>query len=67
MAVALAALLERKLKKIIPDVVKTFFVPLIVLGIMVPFTYLVVGPVSTVICNVLTIIFKMIYGLPVVG
>ena len=67
LAVALAAPLERKLKKIIPDVVKTFFVPLIVLGIMVPFTYLVVGPVSTVICNVLTIIFKMIYGLPVVG
>ena len=67
LAVALAAPLERKLKKIIPDVVKTFFVPLIVLGIMVPFTFLVVGPVSTVICNVLTIIFKTLYGLPVVG
>jgi len=67
LAVALAAPLERKLKKIIPDVVKTFFVPLIVLGIMVPFTFLVVGPVSTVICNALTIIFKTLYGLPVVG
>lgn len=66
-AVAIAAPLERKLKKVIPDVVKAFIVPLIVLGVMIPFTFLVVGPVATIICNLLTLIFKTIYGLPVVG
>ncbi|MCM3653512.1 beta-glucoside-specific PTS transporter subunit IIABC [Metabacillus litoralis] len=38
---------EKGLKKIIPDVVKTFLVPFFAILIMVPLTFLVIGPVST--------------------
>lgn len=34
---------------------------------MVPLTYLVIGPVSTFLCNIIGIIFGAIYNLPVVG
>lgn len=67
LAVFIAAKLEKKLKKVIPDVIKTFFVPLIVLGIMMPLTYLVIGPIATVLCNVLTLVFGGLYNIPVVG
>lgn len=40
-AVACAAWLEKKLKKVIPDVIKTFIVPVVTLAVMVPLTYLV--------------------------
>ena len=66
-AVACAAFLEKKFKKIVPDVVKTFIVPLLVLGIMVPVTYIVIGPVSAVLCNILSAFFKAVVSLPVVG
>lgn len=38
---------EKGLKKIIPDVVKTFLVPFFAILIMVPLTFLVIGPAST--------------------
>ncbi|MCM3602541.1 beta-glucoside-specific PTS transporter subunit IIABC [Robertmurraya korlensis] len=42
-----ASRLEKSLKKVIPDVVKTFLVPFCTIGIMVPLTFLVIGPIST--------------------
>ncbi len=66
-AVAVAALLEKQLKKIIPDVIKLFVVPLITLIVMVPFTYLLVGPVASLLTNVLALLFNTIYEIPVVG
>ncbi|MDM5426408.1 beta-glucoside-specific PTS transporter subunit IIABC [Bacillus mycoides] len=38
---------ERNLKKVIPDVVKTFVVPFFTLLIVVPVTFLVIGPIAT--------------------
>lgn len=67
LAVACAAWLEKRLKKVIPDVVKTFIVPFLVLVIMVPATYLVIGPIATFLCNIIGVVFGAIYGLPVVG
>lgn len=67
LAVALAAPLERWLKKVVPDVIKMFMVPLGVLIVMVPLTYLLIGPVAAVLCNVLTMIFGAVYNIPVVG
>ena len=67
LAMALAAPLERWLKKVIPDVIKLFIVPTITLAIMVPVTYLIIGPISSVLCSILTMIFSMVYGIPVVG
>lgn len=66
-ACGLGAVLEKWLRKVIPDVIKLFVVPFVTLVIMVPLTYLVIGPVATVLCNLLTAIFSAIYGIPVVG
>lgn len=38
--------LEKLLKKILPEIVKNFMVPLLSLIIMVPATYLVIGPIA---------------------
>lgn len=67
LAVALAAWIEKKLKKVIPTVVKAFLTPLFTLIIAMPLTYLVIGPVATVVCNAITLLFSAIYSLPVVG
>lgn len=66
-AVSAAAALEKKLKTIIPDVVKTFIVPLLVLAIIVPATYLVIGPITSFLSNVIGVIFKSFYSIPLVG
>ncbi|MDF2904095.1 MAG: beta-glucoside transporter subunit [Bacillus sp. (in: firmicutes)] len=42
-----ASRVEKGLKKIIPDVVKTFVVPFFTIAIMVPLTFLAIGPIST--------------------
>ncbi len=67
LAVAIAAPLERWLKKVIPDVIKLFIVPFVTLVVMVPLTYLVIGPIASILCSLLTLIFSAIYGIPVVG
>ena len=66
-ACALGAMLEKWLRKVIPDVIKLFVVPFLTLVVMVPLTYLVIGPIATILCNLLTAIFSVIYGIPVVG
>lgn len=38
--------LEKLLKKVVPDICKTFLTPLLSLLIMVPATYLVIGPIA---------------------
>ncbi|EPR27879.1 Pts system, beta-glucoside-specific iiabc component [Geobacillus sp. WSUCF1] len=42
-----AAKLEKRLKRIIPDVVKAFVVPFFTIMIMVPLTFIVIGPIAT--------------------
>lgn len=66
-ACALGAMLEKWLRKVISDVIKLFVVPFVTLVIVVPLTYLVIGPIATILCNLLTAIFSAIYGIPVVG
>ena len=67
LAVAIAAPIEHWLKKVIPDVIKLFVVPFVTLVIMVPLTYLVIGPVASILCSILSLIFNAIYSIPVVG
>ncbi|MGE7865900.1 beta-glucoside-specific PTS transporter subunit IIABC [Bacillus paramycoides] len=47
LAAYFGAKVERSLKKVIPDVVKTFLVPFFTLLIVVPVTFLVIGPIAT--------------------
>jgi PTS system beta-glucosides-specific IIC component len=42
-----ASRVEKGFKKIIPDVVKAFLVPFLTIIVMVPLTFLVIGPIST--------------------
>lgn len=44
-AAALAAILEKQFKKVIPDVVKLFLVPFLTALIVIPLTFLIIGPV----------------------
>ena len=39
--------IEKGFKKIIPDVVKTFLVPFCTLLVIVPLTFIVIGPIAT--------------------
>ncbi|WP_086349881.1 beta-glucoside-specific PTS transporter subunit IIABC [Candidatus Enterococcus clewellii] len=50
---AFAALLEKQLRKIIPDVVKLFLVPFFAALITVPLTFLVIGPIMNVVSDAL--------------
>ncbi len=62
-----AAWLEKQFKKIIPDVVKLFIVPVLTLAIAVPATYLVIGPISNFLCALVGQFFTLVYGIPVIG
>lgn len=61
-AIWIASHLERFAKKVIPDNVKLFFVPLIPIIISVPLTFLFVGPVATLISNVISSGFSGVLG-----
>lgn len=67
LAVACAAWLEKHLRSMIPEVVRTFILPLAVLAVMAPVTYLVIGPVASVLCSALKMMFAFLYNLPVAG
>lgn len=67
LAVAIGAQLEKWLRKVIPDVIKLFIVPFVTLVVMVPLTYLVIGPISAILCSIITMIFSAVYSIPVVG
>ena len=43
----IASKVEMQLKKIVPDVVKSFFVPAGTLLIVIPLTFIVIGPIAT--------------------
>lgn len=47
LSIFLASKVEKGLKKIIPDVVKTFLVPFFTLLVVVPLTFIIIGPVAT--------------------
>ncbi len=58
-----AAKLEKRLKRIIPDVIKTFVVPFFTIIIMVPLTFIVIGPVATWAGSLLGAVTVWIYKL----
>ncbi|MCI8668698.1 MAG: PTS transporter subunit EIIC, partial [Lachnospiraceae bacterium] len=69
--IILACLLGSKLykwgRKVIPDVLQMFLLPLLVILVMMPLTYLIIGPVSGLLCGVLQWVFNLVYNLPVIG
>ncbi len=62
------AKVEKGFKKIIPDVVKTFLVPFLTLLVVVPLTFMVIGPIATWAGQLLGQATLWIYGLsPVIA
>jgi PTS system beta-glucosides-specific IIC component len=53
LSVFIAAKVEKFLKKVIPDVVKMFLVPFVTLLIVVPVTFIVIGPIATWAGNII--------------
>ena len=62
LAVWVASVVERWCKKWIPTVVKTFLVPFVTLLIVVPLTFLIIGPLATWIGNALAAITSAVYN-----
>lgn len=60
-AVFVSVRLERFWKKVLPDVIKTFFVPLLTLIIIVPLTYWVIGPVMSILSSLISALFGVLY------
>ncbi|MDQ0222723.1 beta-glucoside-specific PTS transporter subunit IIABC [Streptococcus moroccensis] len=60
LAVWVASLIEKQMKKITPDVVKVFVVPFVVILVTVPLTFLVVGPVANFASDALSGAFQAI-------
>ncbi|MGH1646512.1 beta-glucoside-specific PTS transporter subunit IIABC [Enterococcus gilvus] len=49
----MASKLQRPLRKVIPEVIQNFFVPFLLLLIALPIGFLVIGPVITILTNML--------------
>ncbi|TXC85654.1 PTS beta-glucoside transporter subunit IIABC [Metabacillus litoralis] len=63
LAAYFASIVEKRLRKVIPDVVKTFLVPFFTLLIVVPLTFIVIGPIATWAGNLLGMATLSIYNL----
>lgn len=64
----LAAKLEKTFTKIIPDVVKTFVVPMLVLLVSLPIEFIVIGPIATFASNIVGGGFVALFNFsPVIG
>ncbi|MFJ7977989.1 beta-glucoside-specific PTS transporter subunit IIABC [Peribacillus sp. NPDC096379] len=62
-AVVAAAYLEKQLKKVIPTVVKSFLVPFFTLVIIIPLTFLILGPITSTLSQMLGNVTVSIYDL----
>lgn len=62
-----ASVLEKKLEKVVPSIVKSFLVPTLVLVIMCPVIFLVIGPIAYILSNCVGAVFSAAFNIPVVG
>lgn len=68
LAIYVASKVEGIFKKIIPDVVKLFLVPMLTLIVAAPITFIVIGPIASVLTSFIGVITSSAYALsPVVA
>lgn len=68
LAVYVASKVEKIFKKIIPDVVKVFLVPMFTLMVCAPLTFIVVGPIASILTSIIGILAGGAYALsPIVA
>jgi PTS system beta-glucosides-specific IIC component len=63
LAVYVASKVEGFWKKVIPDVVKNFVVPMLTLIICTPLTFIVIGPIASVLTSLVGIVISSAYNL----
>lgn len=61
------SVVEHWCKRWMPASVKMFFIPLVTMSITIVLGYLVIGPVATLITNILGELFMLVFNLPFVG
>lgn len=62
-----ASVLEKKLEKILPSLVKSFLVPTLVLIIMCPLIFIVIGPIAYILSNIVGAVFSAAFNIPGIG
>ncbi|WP_449449465.1 PTS transporter subunit EIIC [Streptococcus suis] len=67
LAVLFAAHFDRIVRKGLPDVLKNIIAPIVTLLVSVVLTYLIIGPVATIISSAIAWLISAIYGIPVIG
>ncbi len=67
LAVWVASLIERPLKKSVPATIRFFTVPFVTLVVTVSLTYLVIGPIASILTSLVTLLFNTLYAIPAVG
>lgn len=68
LAIFVASKVEGFFKKIIPDVVKLFLVPMLTLIVAAPITFIVIGPIASVLTSFIGVITSSAYALsPVIA
>jgi PTS system beta-glucosides-specific IIC component len=67
LAVYVASKIEKACKKNFPEVITGIFTPLVTLVVSVILTYIVIGPVSTLICGCISAIITFLYKIPILG
>ena len=68
LAVYVASKVEKFFKKVIPDVVKLFLVPMFTLMVCAPLTFIIVGPIASILTSLISILTGAAYSLsPIVA
>lgn len=67
LAVWVASMIERPLKQHVPATIRFFTVPFLTLVITVSLTYLVIGPIASLLTSLVTLLFNTLYAIPAVG
>ena len=67
LAVYAASKIERALKGSLPDALRGIFTPLITLVVTVLATYLIIGPVSMLLCGVIIELLNALFQIPIIG
>lgn len=67
LAIFFASRIERVVKPLCPVSVKLFLAPLVTIAVTVPLTYLIIGPISGLLCSLISLFFETVMSIPVAG
>ena len=67
LALLVASRLEKWVNKVIPQMVRSFMAPALVLVMMTPLVFIVIGPVAYILSNIVGSVFSAAFNIPVLG